>query len=263
MNRLQVIFKKKSPRRKFFCAYVTMGFPRLKFTEQLIVALEKSGVDILELGIPFSDPLADGPVIQSSSFKAIQHGTRFEDAFRLVKKLRAKGVRFPIVFFSYYNPIFNYGLTRFSRRAQSAGFDAVLCPDLPPDEELLLPQRVKQSGMDMIYLVAPTTSTQRARKISRASGSFIYYVSTRGVTGMRKTLDHDLLFNIRRVQKTVKQPVLVGFGVSSPEQVKKITHQADGVIVGSALIRWIDQYRSVKKVAKRVESLVRSLKRAA
>lgn len=258
MNRLlQKIQAQK--KRKLFCAFLTLGYPNLKATEQLIWEFEKAGVDILELGFPFSDPLADGPTIQFSSEEALRRRVKIEDAFALVSKLRKQGCRLPILFFSYLNPIYHFGCEKFAAEAKKAGFDGAIIPDLPPEEEPKLQQALHRRGLVQIFLVAPTTEKRRASFIAGKSQGFIYYVSLRGVTGARASVAVDVQGNLKQLHKLTPKPVLIGFGVSSPEQGKSLAGFSEGVIVGSAIV---EQLRRGKgKIAPAV-NFVREMVRA-
>jgi tryptophan synthase alpha chain len=261
MNRLDFKIKQAhASGKKLFCAFVTLGYPNLSFTEKLIIELEKKGTDILELGFPFSDPLADGPVIQEASNQALNNGIRIKDAFLLASRLRKKGVQIPLVFFTYYNPILSYGITRFVAHAKQNGFDAVLCPDLPVEEDQELSRTIKKAGLGQIYLIAPTSSNARIQKIGRASHPFIYYVSRRGVTGIRKSMDQDLSAKLKNLKRQVHKAVLVGFGVSSAKHVREIAKNSDGVIVGSAIVDWAKRLKSPARVAHQAQLLMKSLR---
>ncbi len=246
LNRLTAKIHNNSKKEKLFCAFLTLGFPDLKTTETCIWECEKAGVDILELGFPFSDPLADGPTIQKASEKALENGIRVHHAFELIKKLRTQGLKMPVVFFTYLNPVLDYGYKKFVSEARQSGFDALLVPDLPPDEEKELQVLCKSHDLSLIFLIAPTTPLPRAKQIADASTDFIYYVSLRGVTGARatgpnKTVSSDLKGHLQQVRKLTSKPVLVGFGVSNAEQAKQISALSDGVIVGSAMINQISR----------------------
>ena len=248
---------------KLFCAFLTLGFPDISTTEYFIEEFEKKGVDIIELGFPFSDPMADGPTIQYSSEKAIEQGVKIQDAFGVVSRLRKKGVKVPIVFFTYLNPIFHYGLKRFAKDAKKAGFDAVLVPDLPPDEEKEFSRDCQKLGIAQIFLVAPTSNDERQKLISQRSNGFIYYVSLRGVTGARKALPEDIRGPIAKLKKKTKKPVLIGFGVSTPEQARALSAISDGVIVGSAIVDAIKKSKGNRQnVVSFVEEMVRATKKA-
>ncbi len=233
---LATVAQAKKTKKKLFCAFLTLGFPNLKATENLIIEFEKAGVDILELGFPFSDPLADGPTIQFSSEEALKKGVKIEDAFRMVEKLRKQGVKLPILFFTYLNPIYHYGLKPFAARAAKAGFDGLIVPDLPPEEETEFTEDCRRHGLQQVFLVAPTTEKKRATAIANRSQGFIYYVSLRGVTGARKALAQDIRENLKSLKRTTSKPVLIGFGVSSPAQAKSLAALSEGVIVGSAIV---------------------------
>ncbi|HCM42865.1 MAG TPA: tryptophan synthase subunit alpha [Candidatus Omnitrophica bacterium] len=248
---------------KIFCAFLTAGFPNLQTTEACIWECEKAGVDVLELGFPFSDPLADGPTIQKASEKAIAGGVRVEHAFALIKKMRKQGLKLPVVFFTYLNPVLNYGYEKFVKEAKQSGFDGVLIPDSPPDEEASLQALCHKQGLSFVFLIAPTTPPARARAIAETSSGFIYYVSLRGVTGARAALSQDLYGHLQQVRKLTKKAVLVGFGVSTPDQAKKIAGLSDGVIVGSALIQEIQKPGfTAKKFGAFVARMVRAAKSA-
>lgn len=241
-NRLeQAITRAHSEGRKLFCAYVTAGYPNLGFTRRLIRSMESIGVDFVEVGFPFSDPLADGPIIQRASEHALKRKVTLRDCLTMAASLRRSGCRIPLIFFSYYNPIFHHGLARTVASLATSGFDGVICPDLPPDEDSFFPREASRKGLKMIFLAAPTSSDHRLRVIAHRSAGFIYYVSLKGVTGMRRNLSHSLRSEIQRIKKLTSKPILVGFGVSSTAQVREVCRVADGVIVGSALIAAIQR----------------------
>ncbi len=248
-------------RRKLFCAFLTLGYPSTQATEKLIEGFAERGVDIIELGFPFSDPLADGPTIQFSSEQALRKGVSLQDAFRVVKNLRKRGVKIPLILFSYLNPLYHFGVKRLPPALGAAGFDGLIVPDCPPEEDASLWNACRSANIAPVFLVAPTTTPERARKIFARSQGFLYYVSLRGVTGARKGLPSDLAQNVSRVARMSSKPVLVGFGVSTPEQVKRISRLGDGVIVGSAIVERIRASRGkLDPVFRFVGSLVRSLR---
>ncbi len=247
-------------KKKLFCAFLTLGFPSVEATGKLIEGFAARGVDIIELGFPFSDPLADGPMIQYSSEAALRKGVTMEDAFRLVRNLRKRGVTVPIIFFSYLNPIYHFGEEKFPLRLKREGFDGLIVPDCPPDEDAKLWQACKRAGIATVFLVAPTSTPERTRKIFARSEGFLYYVSLRGVTGARRALAEDLKPNLKKLRRIGKKAVLVGFGVSSPQQVKNLARISDGVIVGSAIVERIRKSKgNLKPVFSFVESLVAQL----
>lgn len=262
MNRLTQKLREAGKRKeKLFCAYLTLGFPNLKTTEALLPALERAGVDILELGFPFSDPLADGPTIQFASEEAIKRGVKFKDAFGLIRKLRKRGLRIPVLFFSYLNPIMHFGISRALRQLRQSGFDGLIIPDLPPEEGRMWEPWFKRFDLSLVYLIAPTTGEDRIKEIVKRSNGFIYYVSLRGVTGARKSVPKDLFRKLKILKKMTTKPVLVGFGVANENQVRRIARASDGIIVGSAIINRLRNGRTSKdSVISFVSRLVRALK---
>ena len=248
-----------SQKRKLFCVFLTLGYPNLKATERLILFSEKAGVDIIELGFPFSDPLADGPTIQYSSERALKNHVSIHDGFRLVAKLRSKGCRVPIVFFGYFNPVYSYSVKDFARDARKAGLDGLIIPDLPPEEEPTFQKECRKRKLLRIELVAPTTTSKRARMLVQKSAGFVYYVSLRGVTGTRKTLPADLKAHLEKLKRMTSKPILAGFGISTPEQARAISRISDGVIVGSAVIEHLKHgvpaaERFIRKMSRIVHS---------
>jgi len=262
MNRLtEKIKTAKRKKEKLFCAFLTLGYPDLDKTKKLIPVFEEEGVDILELGFPFSDPLADGPTIQFSSEQALRRGVGLEDAFRIVTGLRKKNCQIPIIFFTYFNPVFHYGADRFLKRAKQSGFDGVIIPDLPPDQETGFRQKVNRVGLSQVFLIAPTTDKKRSQVIAHQSQGFIYYVSLRGVTGARRELPEDIRRHLRVLKSQTDKPILVGFGVSTPGQAACLAGMADGVIVGSAIISRLRQSKGrIEPVRRYVRAMVRHTK---
>jgi len=247
---------------KAFCAFLTCGYPALKRTADYALGFQEAGVDIIEFGYPFSDPLADGPTIQFSSQKALQKGVTLAGVMKMLTGLRKKGLTIPAVFFSYYNPILAYGANRFVVDAVKAGFDAVLVPDLPPEEELDFAASCRKHGLCRIHLIAPTTPPARARSLAQASEGFIYYVSLKGVTGARAKIPKDIHQHLRRLKKMTKKPVLIGFGVSKTVQAKALSAISDGVIVGSAIVEKIRESKgSQGPVLKYIREMVCAAKK--
>ena len=258
---LSKIQSAKRGHEKLFCAFLTLGYPSLGITEKLAAAFDKLGVDILELGFPFSDPLADGPTIQASSEYALKRGVKLEDAFQLVSRLRQKGVRMPILFFTYFNPVYHYGPEAFVARAKRSGFDGAIIPDLPPDEEIGFQNKCRKENFTQVFLIAPTTSSERAAKIAQKSRGFIYYVSLRGVTGARKAIPGDLKKRLACLRKMTSKPLLVGFGVSTPAQAAEISRLSDGVIIGSALIERLGRSRgNPSETLRYTQTMLRAVK---
>ena len=261
---LQKMSALRRRKEKAFCAFLTAGFPDLKKTGDYVAGFEEAGVDILELGYPFSDPLADGPTIQYSSQKSLEKGINVPRVLQLMAGLRKKGLKLPVIFFSYFNPILAYGPARFAAKASRAGFDGVLVPDLPPEEEEGFTRECRRQGLCRVHLIAPTTSQARARALAARSEGFIYYVSLRGVTGARSRIPSDIHAHLAALKKMTKKPLLVGFGVSTPEQAKRIAGQSDGVIVGSAIVDHIRQSGGRPgPVLSYIRRMVRAVKRHA
>ena len=260
MNRIDNKFKElRKAGKKAFIAFITAGYPSLSVTEKLILEFDRIGVDVIELGVPFSDPLADGPIIQEASQQALKKGTHLADILKSVSKAR-KFVDTPICLMTYYNPIFCYGEEAFIKKAKQAGVDGLIIPDLPPDEGRSLVKLAKESGVDVICFLAPTSSAERIKFISKVSTGFIYYVSLTGVTGLRKGLSLDLKKNIKVIKEYTDKPLCVGFGVSGRDQVKQVFSIADGAIVGSAIVKKIKDNIGKADLVKRVGDFVRLLK---
>jgi len=262
MKRIEKTFAElRRKGEKTLVAYITAGYPDLEATRRLIPALERAGVDILEVGVPFSDPTADGPVIQAASQAALKNGTTLERVLDLVATLRGS-VRIPLVLFSYYNPIFSLGTETFARRAATAGVDGVLVVDLPAEEAEELRRHTDPAGIDFISLVAPTTGSDRVKKIVRASTGFVYYISVTGVTGTRGPEMEETRANVEAIRALTKLPVVVGFGVSTPEQARRVGGMADGAVVGSAFVKLIGERTGGTDLISSVEAYAASLKAA-
>lgn len=260
MSRISDKFKElKKESKKALITFITAGDPSLSITEKLVYALEKSGADIIELGIPFSDPLADGPTIQASHLRALKASTA--DIIKLVSKLRKKS-KIPIAFMAGYNLIMKYGVEKFVKDSVKAGVDGVIVPDLPSEEGDMLKKASKANGFDTIFLVAPTSTPERIKDVGESSTGFIYLISLTGITGERKEMSEDIKGLISNLRKSTKKPIAVGFGISKPEHVKEVCRYADGVIVGSAIVKVIEKNvgkaKLVKNVSKFVETLAKS-----
>jgi tryptophan synthase alpha chain len=245
-------------KRKAFIAYITAGDPDLKTTEELVYALEEAGADIIELGVPFSDPIAEGPIIQAASERALKNGTSLNDVLALVSRVRRRS-QIPIAFMTYYNLIFRFGDAQFVEAAVKAGVDGVIIPDLPPEEAEDLREAAKTRNFATVFFMAPTTTNQRLQKVADASSGFLYYVSLTGVTGVRTQLSKTIGFDIKRARKLTDKPVCVGFGISTPDHVREVGAIADGVIVGSAIVREINNNAGQPDLVKNVSSFVQSL----
>jgi tryptophan synthase alpha chain len=234
MSRIAAVFAK--PGHKALIPYITVGYPDLEATLNAVPLLAANGADIIELGIPFSDPLADGATIQASSYQALKNGVTSDTCLETARRLRQK-TETPLVFMTYFNPVLAYGPDRFCRDCISAGVDGLIIPDLPPEEGVSLECAATQQGLDLIYLLSPTSTPERVRLVAEKSHGFIYLVSVAGVTGARNSLPPGLGAFIARVRRTARQPLCVGFGISNPQQAGQIALLADGVIVGSRLIQ--------------------------
>lgn len=257
MNRIDRKFKELK-KKKAFIAFITAGDPNLKTTEELVLAFEQSGVDIIELGVPFSDPLADGPTIQASSQRALKKGVNLEKILQLVKRLRQRS-QIPIALMTYYNPVFHYGEEKFIRDAKKCGVDGVIIPDLPPEEARIIIKWARALDCSTTFFLAPTTTKQRMKQIVKASTGFVYYVSLRGVTGARKGISKEIAEKIQFAKRFTRKPICVGFGVSTPTQVQSVAKIADGIIVGSAIINQIERNKGKKNLVKNVSRFVWTL----
>lgn len=259
MNRIDQKFKElKAKNKKALIIYLTCGYPDLKTTGKLVLELEARGADIIELGVPFSDPLADGPVIQESSAYALKKGINLKRIFSLVRSLR-RNTQIPICLMGYYNPVLSFGPLKFVDEALKSGVDGIIIPDLPPEEDRELVSLSKERGLKTIFFLSPTSSNERMRYIAQVSSGFIYYVSLTGVTGARQNLPLDLKENIRSIKSYTEKPVCVGFGISRPEHIAEVFKIADGAIVGSAVIKVIKNSIGKSDLAQRVGKFVREI----
>ncbi|MBU1083517.1 MAG: tryptophan synthase subunit alpha [Candidatus Omnitrophota bacterium] len=263
MNRIDRTFRRlKKEKKKAFIAYITAGDPDIAVSESVARALAERGADIIELGIPFSDPLADGPTIQRAIQRSLDAGCTVKKVFAMTASIR-KMTDVPLVFMTYYNIVFNYGLEKFAKDAKSAGADGIIIPDLPMEEAEEFKHAADREDLCLIMLTAPTTSGERFKRIAAKSRGFIYYVSRLGVTGAKKTFSSGLERDIRALKKLTTKPVCAGFGISTPTQAGKISGTCDGVIVGSAIIDIIEKNLSRKKeLVKRVGSYAASMAKA-
>jgi tryptophan synthase alpha chain len=241
--------------------FITAGDPDLPTTLKIMQALERGGADCIELGIPFSDPSADGPTIQRSSERALKRPVPLAAIFRLVRDFR-RSSQVPVILFGYFNPFFRFGLEKFARQAASAGADGVLCVDLPPEESDELKRWTDGLDLDLIFLLSPTSGPHRVSLVARKGRGFIYYVSVTGVTGARHDLDKGLRSQVAKVRKAGSLPVAVGFGISTPEQAAWIAGFADAVVVGSALVARIEHAKGNPEKVKKAGAFVAQLKKA-
>lgn len=250
----------KEEKRKALITYITSGDPALDKTIELVLAMEKAGADIIELGIPYSDPLADGPVIQRASSRALSQGTNVETIFSMVSALRCK-TEIPLIFLVYYNTIFSYGVKRFLNGCKKCGIDGLIIPDIPLEERKILSEMMRDYSIDLIVLVAPT-SHSRIEAIVKEGKGFIYCISSKGITGMRESFDEGLVDLLEEIKKHSNIPTVVGFGISDVKSIKKLKDLADGLIVGSAIVKEIEKGIESDNIEGRVFEFVKSLKEA-
>jgi tryptophan synthase alpha chain len=243
-------------------AYITAGDPSLDATLDFVLALEEAGTDVIELGVPFSDPLADGPTVQRASERALKSGTTLPKILELVRRIRESS-QIPLVLFSYYNPILQMGLEKFAADAASAGVDGVLATDLSPEESVDYRRILEAHHLDTIFLCAPTSTDERLASIAACSSGFVYLVSRTGVTGAKDTLPDDLPALLRRLRRFTKLPVAVGFGISLPGHITLLGGLADAAVVGSSLVAEIEHAKNPVEAAKALRNRVRALKEAA
>jgi tryptophan synthase alpha chain len=246
MSRIEAKFAELKGRGETaLVTFVTAGDPDLATTEEIVLQLERSGCDLVELGVPFSDPMADGPTIQLSSERALASGTTLPGILELVRRLRTR-TQVPIVLMGYFNPIFIYGAERFAVDAAAAGVDGLLVVDLPPEEAAELKGATDQAGLDLIFLLTPTSDSSRVEAVSRLGRGFIYYVSVAGVTGARAEVADTLAARVTSVRSELNLPLVVGFGISDPSQAAQVAKVADGVVVGSALVKYFERYQGAE-----------------
>jgi tryptophan synthase alpha chain len=262
MRRIEVRFEAlKKEGRKAFVAYLTAGDPDLKTTAKLIPALEAAGVDIVEIGVPFSDPTADGTAIQAASQRALKQGVTLAKILAMIASLRRKS-EIPIVLFGYYNPILSYGPEKFAADAKRSGVDGLLVVDLPPEEADELRRYTDPAGLAFITLIAPTTDPVRVAKILRGAAGFVYFISVTGVTGSAAPRTEDIRNGLAGIKRMTTLPIAVGFGISTPEQAAVIAPLADGIVVGSALIRLIAEKSGSGDITQAVSAFAAKIRRA-
>ncbi|MFH1067674.1 MAG: tryptophan synthase subunit alpha [bacterium] len=257
MNRIDAVFQKlKQEGKKAFVPYIAAGDPSLEKTVDVALALERAGAHVLELGIPFSDPLADGTVNQLANQRALEAGATPQRVLETAHAIRQRS-QIPLVFFTYYNPIFHFGLQRFLKEAEKAGVDGMLILDLPPEEAKR--EWPQDCALKRISLIAPTTPPQRIEEIVSTSSGFIYYVSREGVTGMQDQIAASLSDQVNRIRSHTSLPICVGFGISTPEQARAVAAVADGVVIGSAIVNQIAQHGSSPDLAEKIFQFVQPI----
>jgi len=254
MSRIENAFKNG----KAFIAFLTGGDPSLEKSEEFILEAAKAGADLIEIGIPFSDPIAEGEVIQAANIRALKNGTTMHDLFELAWRVRQKS-EIPLVFLTYLNPVHHYGYEKFFAKCNEIGIDGIIIPDLPFEEQMELKAEAEHYGVNLISLIAPT-SKERIEKIAKESEGFLYIVSSLGVTGVRSEINTDISTIVNEAKVVSKTPCAVGFGISTPEQAAKIAEIADGVIVGSAIVRIIEKYG--ENASKHIYEYVKQMKEA-
>lgn len=242
MSNIAKVFR---PNHKALIAYVTTGYPDIETTVKAVTILAENGCDIVELGIPFSDPMADGAMIQKASHEALMQGVQPQTCLETAKVI-SEITDIPLVFMTYYNPVLNYGLEEFCHSCVHAGVSGLIIPDLPPEEGKALEAISENNNIDLIYLLAPTSTDERIKTVAERSRGFIYLVSLTGVTGARKALSPELGSFVKRVRAKTGKPLCVGFGISTPEQAVQAAKEADGVIIGSKLLQLIETDKSLK-----------------
>jgi len=262
LNRLDLTFQRlKAEGKKALITYLMAGDPSLAETEQLVLELEQAGADIIELGVPFSDPIADGPIIQQAAERALRSGTTLRGILSMVARVRTQS-QIPLVFMAYYNSIHAFGAERFCREAAAAGLDGLIVPDMPPDEAGPLQGPAAAAGLQLIFLLAPTSTAERRAYVARQSHGFVYYVSLTGITGATLGRVSEIGRNVDQIRKLSKTPIAVGFGIATPQDAAEVSAVADGVIVGSAIVKQIAAGQLQQGMVARVSSFVQSLKSA-
>lgn len=255
MNRITEVFK----RGKALIVFITGGDPDIETTEKLIPAIEKAGADLIEIGIPFSDPVAEGIVIQEADERALKNGCTTDKLFDMVSRVRQK-TDIPLLFMTYLNPVFTYGKEKFSHRCAECGIDGIIVPDMPFEEKGELLETLEASNIDLVSMIAPT-SEERIEMIAREAGGFIYCVSSLGVTGVRKNITTDIEQMVKKIRNVTNTPCAIGFGISTPEQAGAMAAVSDGAIVGSAIVKLIAQYgrNSIGPVSEFVSALKKGI----
>ena len=262
MNRIARRFQELAQRKESaFIPFITGGDPNLAVSEDIVIALEESGADVIEYGAPFSDPVGDGPVIQEASLRALSQGVTLRGILASIERIRKRS-QVPLMIFTYYNPVFAYGEEAFARDAANAGADGVLCVDLPPDEADVYTAAMRAHDVSTIFLAAPTSTDERLGLIGQACDTFVYYISRLGVTGERAALSQDLARAVTRVRERTDKPVAVGFGISTPDQARIVADIAEGVVVGSALVRIIADAAGAPDTVARVAAFAAQLAQA-
>ena len=260
MNRLTKKFNElKSANRGGFIPFIVAGDPDLQTTKELLLLLAENGASVIELGVPFSDPVADGATIQASAERALRNSIGVKDILRIVKEVRSEGFEVPIILFSYYNPILQFGLEKFSTEAKKSGVDGILITDLIPEEAEDFRKILAGEDLALIMLAAPTSSDERLKKICEKANGFVYAISRAGVTGARNDSSDDAKKLVLRIRKHTDLPVAVGFGISNAEQIKEVWRYADAAVIGSALVAVIERSNGSTETIENVRSFIKKL----
>lgn len=264
MSRITDCFAALAKRnRAAFIPYITCGDPSLSASVDVVRVIAESGADVIELGVPFSDPIADGPIIQRASFRALSGGASLSRIIDLVADLRGRGLKTPLVLFGYYNPVLRFGPERLAREAAAAGADGLLVADLVPEEAGDLDAACREAGLDRVYLCAPTSPEERIKLVAERTSGFLYAISLTGVTGTRDRLPPGMDEFMARIRAQTEKPVALGFGISTPEMVSAAARVADGVVVGSAIVRLMEEHAGTPDLMRRLGNFVRELAEAA
>jgi len=256
LSRIASVFAR--PNHTALIPYVTVGYPTVETTLKAVPLFASVGCDIIELGIPFSDPLADGATIQRASYEALRQGIDPEVCFEVAQELRRQ-VEIPLVFMTYYNPVLRFGPEQFCSKCAEVGIDGLIIPDLPPEEGKELEESTKRHGLDLVYLLSPASTEERIKLVTSRSSGFVYLVSLTGVTGARDILPEELESFVTHVRRMTEKPLCVGFGVSTPEQARRVARVADGVIVGSRIIQLLSKDKSLRNACSFVKRLREAL----
>jgi len=259
LGRIEAAFSELNRRgKKGFIPYITAGDPDLETTEQLLVELSQAGATVIELGVPFSDPMADGPVIQRASERALRHGVTLRDILGVVASVRRR-IETPIILFSYFNPLLQFGLKKLAEEAKAVGVDGVLVTDLSPEESGEFERELRANDLDMIFLIAPTSTDERLKLVAEHARGFIYAVSRAGVTGVQTSVSAEAEKLVNRMRRFSPLPIAVGFGISNVKQVKDVQRYADAVVIGSAIVSEIERLQGATSLARRIGDFVKEL----
>ena len=253
INRIDNKFKElRNKKKKALISFITSGDPNQKTSKKILDLLNNKNIDLIEIGFPFSDPMADGPTIQKSSQRAIKSKTNLESTFGLIKNFRSKESKTPIILMGYFNPVFQYGLKRFFKKCEEVGVDGLIIVDLPPEEDQYISKYAEEYNVHNIRLITPTTDKRRLKDVLKHASGFLYYVSVMGITGTKKPLVSTVKKSIKQIRKISKLPICVGFGISKKSQIQSLNKFADGCVIGSALVKFIEEFSQTKISEKKM-----------